>query len=262
MITLSGLTKQFQTAARQVVSPVSTAFLNFVYPPVCLICGCETDSLSPNFCESCREKLKPEHREECPRCGAAVGPYTDLTNGCGQCRDEKYSFDRVIRLGIYEAEMRQACLRAKASDGSSMARGLGEILVQEKRSQFHEEGLEIVMPIPEHWSRRFLHSHYAAETLSREISRQLNLPWNRTALIKRRRTPKQATSSITNRRHQQQGSFGTANGKRLAGKTVLLVDDILTTGSTASAAARELKQAGARKVVIAVIAVAPLRKTV
>lgn len=259
---MPGIVTRFRTSAWRTVEPLSDALLDFIYPPVCLVCGREAESFSPIFCEQCLAGLKPKLADECPRCGAAVGPYTDLSHGCGQCRDEKFSFDRVIRLGIYEGEMRQACLRAKAADGSAMARGLGEILVREKRSLFEQNEFDMVLPIPEHWSRRLLHSHYAAETLSREIARQLHLGWNRGTLIKTRRTPKQATSSITDRRHQQRGSFRVARGRNLSGKSLLLVDDILTTGSTASAAARELKLAGAKRVVMAVIAVSPLRKIV
>jgi predicted amidophosphoribosyltransferase len=78
-------------------------------------------------------------------------------------------------------------------------------------------------------------------------------------LLKQRRTPKQATSPTPRRRLQQQGSFRVKRSSDVSDKTILLVDDILTTGSTASAAARTLKNAGAKRVLVAVIAVSPLR---
>ena len=238
---------------------LSDAALNFVYPPACLFCGREVQRSSPNFCEQCLTDFKPPIRDECPRCGAPVGPYANLTNGCGQCRREPFSFDRLIRLGIYEGEMRLACLRAKAAGGSSLARGMADLLVEQKRSLFDEFRPEVVLPVPEHWTRRFLHTHYAAEEFSRQIARQLKVCWNRSTLLKSRRTPKQATSPTPLRRQQQNGSFSVRRIERVRGRRVLLVDDILTTGSTASAAARTLKQAGAKLVVVAVIAVSPLR---
>jgi predicted amidophosphoribosyltransferase len=242
-----------------VVSPLSRAALSFVYPPECLLCGAEVDGVGPVFCDSCIGKLKPVLTDDCPRCGAPVGPYTDLTKGCGQCRKESFAFDRVIRLGVYDGEMRLACLRAKSSSGSSLARGLADVLVDQKRSLFDDVKVDLVVPVPEHWTRRLLHPHYAAETLSRQVSRQLGIRWSRTTLLKQRRTPKQATSPTPRRRLQQQGSFRVKRSSDVSDKTILLVDDILTTGSTASAAARTLKNAGAKRVLVAVIAVSPLR---
>ena len=259
MTGLSEVLVHCRSSTRNAVVPLISAALDFVYPPTCLFCGSEVDGGGPVFCDSCLQKLKPAIQDGCWRCGAPVGPYTDLTNGCGQCRRESFAFDRVIRLGLYDGEMRYACLRAKASSGSSITRGLADALFEQKKSQLDECGIEMVVPIPEHWTRRVFHPHYAAETFSRQIARRLLVRWNRSSLFKRHRTPKQATSSTVMRRQQQQGSFAVRRANGLSGKTILLVDDILTTGSTAHAAARALKTAGARSVIVAVMAVSPLR---
>ncbi len=260
MSQIFGMIEQVRDQAERVISAAAMAALDFVYPPECLLCGDEVDSSGPAFCGKCQSKIKPRLKDECPRCGAPVGSYADLTDGCGQCRRESFAFDRVIRLGIYDGDMRQACLRAKARGGSGLSRGLAASLVNEKRSLFEQLAPDLVVPIPEHWTRRLLHSHYAAETVSREIARQLHVRWTRTTLTKIRRTPKQATSPTPIRRRQQQGSFGIRRAADISGKSILLVDDILTTGSTANAAARTLKQSGAKQIVVAVIAVSPLRK--
>jgi len=245
-------------SVRRLMSPLASASIGFVYPPSCPLCSREVEGA--RFCDECRDCLKPDITGECPRCGAPVGKFANLDGGCGQCRRESYAFDRVLRLGVYSDEMRLACLRAKSAGGSSLARSLARTLVQEKRSIFEECTIDHALPVPEHWTRRLLHPHYAAETLSREMAEQLGIRWDRRTLLKVRRTRKQATSPTAQRRQQQQGSFAVRRGAELKGKTVLLVDDVLTTGSTASAAARTLKQAGAKRVIVAVIAVSPLRQ--
>ena len=260
MIRFTDSMKRCRHTAKAFVSPFVSAAVNFIYPPTCLFCDQEINAAGHNFCESCQSKLTSAMSLECPRCGAPVGPYTDLTRGCGQCHRETFAFDGVIRLGVYDGPMRLASLRAKATGGGSLARGLANVLVDQKRAKFHEWGFDLVVPIPEHWTRRLLHPHYAAETISRQIARSLNVRWSRKILLKSRRTPKQATSPTPLRRQQQQDSFAVSSSRQISGKTILLVDDILTTGSTAHAAARTLKNAGATKVIVAVIAVSPLRK--
>ncbi len=259
MISFVEVFKHCRRSAERLISLLSMAALDFVYPPACLFCGTEVGPGDSVFCDSCQSKLKPAFTIECPRCGAPVGPYTDLSKGCGQCRRESFAFDGLIRLGVYDGEMRLACLQAKASGGVGIARGLTDALVDQKRALFDDLAIDLVVPVPEHWSRRLLHSHYAAETISRQISRRLRIRWSRTTLCKRYRTPKQATSPTPLRRQQQQGSFCVKRAVDLSGKTILLMDDILTTASTANAAARALKNAGAKRVVVSVIAVSPLR---
>ena len=257
---MAGIIEHWSHSLATIVAQLTTAIIDFVYPPACLLCRGAVDMGGSVFCETCQAGLKHALNEECPRCGAPVGLYVDLKKGCGQCRTESFAFDRVIRLGVYDGGMRLACLRAKADSGSSVARGLADALVNAKQALFVEHNFDLVIPIPEHWTRRFLHRHYAAETISRQVSRRLRLGYDRTNLMKSRRTPKQATSTKALRRQQQQGSFQVRRPKHLKGKSILLIDDILTTGSTASAAARTLKQAGAKRVVVVVIAVSPLRK--
>ena len=259
MISVAGWVNHCWQSLRRVSSTLSSAALNCVYPPECLLCGIEVSGSGPAFCADCLEKLTPVLTNECPRCGAPVGPYADLSQGCGQCRKLTLAFERVIRLGIYEGEMRLACLKAKASGGSNLTRGLADAMVDVKSSIMNEAQIDLVVPVPEHWTRRLFHPHYAAETLSRQLSRRLGVAWSRGTLRKKRRTPKQATSPTAQRRQQQRGSFALGRHSNVAGKTILLVDDILTTGSTADAAARALKEAGAKRVIVAVIAVSPLR---
>lgn len=255
-----GVAKQLRLTMEHLAARSSSAVLDFIYPPACDFCGVSLPSGQSAFCGDCIEQLKPRLPDECPRCGVPVGPFTNLTDGCGQCRSESFAFDRVIRLGIYDGLMRSACLRAKSNHGRTMALGLTDVLFLEKQNRFAESQFDWVVPIPEHWTRRFLHPHYAAESIASELARCLQVPFRRNLLIKCRRTPKQATSPTPQRRQQQRGSFRVAASFDVRGKSILLVDDILTTGSTAHAAAAELKRAGAKQVVVAVLAVSPLKK--
>ena len=215
------MTTRLRFALKQLVTNSCSAALDFVFPPDCEICGIPLSTGESAFCDACIQEIKPKLADECPRCGAPVGPFANLTEGCGQCRSESFAFDRVIRLGVYDGPMRTACLRAKSDHGRTMAFGLANALYQQKQSHFAECQFDWVVPVPEHWTRRFLHSQYAAESISSELARCLRVPFCRKGLIKCRRTPKQATSPTAQRRQQQKGSFRVALKFPLKGRSIL-----------------------------------------
>lgn len=194
----------------------------------------------------------------CRRCGAPVGPFTVANDHCIVCQRENYAFDQVIRLGVYLDELRIACLMAKNPTGGLLSQTLADLLVETKYGSLAMHGFDAVVPIPEHWVKRFMRPHYAAETIARRIAARLKVRLSTGILAKARWTPKQARSVPVQRRQQQKNAFCVV-GTSVRGKMILLVDDILTTGATADAAARELKRAGASRVVVAVVAVSPPR---
>ena len=237
------------------------AVLDFVYPPRCLLCDEDLNSAADAtgsrlaFCADCHANLSPPLRNECRRCGAPLGPYTVSDGGCPVCVREHFAFDEVIRLGLYRDELKTACLLAKNPTGALLGRALTELLVEVKGTALLARTFDTIVPVPEHWLKRLVRPQYAAETIACELSRRLKVRLATGILAKRRWTPKQARSSPGERRQQQRGAFRTSQRISLRGQTVLLVDDILTTGATADEAARMLKRAGAKQVVVAVLAV-------
>ncbi len=246
------------------VGEIQRVALEFVYPPTCLLCHTEIPQTvgderhNSSLCGGCLNKLAAPAGNGCRRCGAPVGPFTVAEDHCILCRRENYAFDEVIRLGLYRDELRIACLMAKNPSGSLLGQTLADLLVDAKEKRFTAQAIHAVVPVPEHWVKRILRPHYAAETLARRISARLKVRLATGILAKARWTPKQAKSPPVQRRQQQKSAFRVM-GTGVQGKTILLVDDILTTGATADSAARELKRAGASRVIVAVVAVSPPR---
>lgn len=235
--------------------------VDFVYPPACVLCLCDlpssrrkTDWWTTSLCAECRAELAPPVLQDCQRCGAPTGPFADTSSGCPYCRDDRFVFEAVYRLNVYEGKLREACLRAKSAWGEPMARVLADLVWERSGAQMREIGFSCVIPVPPHWTRRYQQPHSAPETIARRLAAHLQIPVRSTALAKIRRTPRQAGASPTVRRQQQRGTYRCRQAACIAGRTVLLVDDILTTGSTAQAAARALKDAGVRRVFVAAIA--------
>lgn len=233
--------------------------VDILYPLTCSICCVEIEgskgaSLSP-ICADCRIKLLTnEERDLCSCCGAPVGPHLDVSRGCGYCRGMRFAFEGAVSLGVYRGVLKTLCHRSKANYGEPLSSSMAELLYEVRRDFFHDGRFEIVVPVPHHWSERFRKRHIPAETIARTISSCLNVSVGVSILSKVRKTPAQSTLPPSKRRRNVRKAFHASKPRKIRGKSVLLVDDVLTTGATAHEAAKTLLLAGAARVEVAVLA--------
>lgn len=233
---------------------LAQGLFHLVYPNLCWTCRQPLPIDQPPFCESCRTSLLAEPHATCPRCGATVGPFVDLSDGCTHCRDHRFAFDRVVRLGPYDGLLREVVLRLKNLQGDGLAEAIGELWARQMEQQLSALGATVVVPVPLHWWRRWRRGYNQSEALAHAVAAVLRVPC-RTLLRRIRPTPPQHhQTSLTARRDNVKGAFALRRRGSLAGETVLLVDDVMTTGSTVHEAARPLRAAGANRVIVAVLA--------
>ncbi|MBW3541476.1 MAG: hypothetical protein KY476_14510 [Planctomycetes bacterium] len=231
-----------------------------IYPSYCPRCG--TNALQfatptkglPRLCHPCAASLAPPVADFCRRCGAPVGPHLDTSGGCLHCCDDRFAFDTVIALGVYRNELRSACLRAKQPGSEILTAALATLLWERNSSTLQDGRFDAVVPVPRHWTDRLGRRHHSPGTLGRALARLLQIRFDGRVLRKVRRTPRQANLTVTERRANLRNAFRARRSKRLAGRRILLVDDVLTTGTTAHRTSRLLRQAGAASVSVAVLA--------
>jgi ComF family protein len=235
------------------------AAVDFVYPPVCPFCGREHGDAEPAgpgsaLCGPCRARLAPIIEHACRRCAAPVGPHLDTSDGCIHCRDDRFAFETVVRLGVYDGPLRAACLRMKQPDGQVLAAAVAGLLWEREREALQRAEVDLVVPVPHHWTQRLSREHNPAATLARTLGRRLHAAVEPHILGKSRRTPAQASLPPSERRRNLRDAFRVGGASALSGRTVLLVDDVLTTGTTAHEISKVLLRAGAARVVVAVLA--------
>jgi ComF family protein len=237
-----------------VIQELTRSLRDLVFPPVCMICHAIIDRQDEHFCSSCISALTNDPHITCPRCSSSVGEFADVSNGCPSCRDDRFQFDSSFRLGLYDGVLRETILRMKTGAGEMLAECLGRLWIRHAAERFRKIGAEVVVPVPLHWWRKWRRGFNQSEALAEAIAQHLGLPFNSRCLRRIRHTPHQMNLGAVERRANLRGAFRAPTGADLKQKTVLLIDDVLTTGSTASEAAKALRDAGAARVVVAVVA--------
>jgi len=226
-----------------------------VAPAECPVCGAE--SAGEPLCGDCRAEVLGSAGPACPRCAAPVGPWADLAGGCSACRGRPLGFDAATALGPYSGPIRDLCLRLKHRRDAWLARWLAGLLAEARGDSLRAEAggdrSALVVPVPLHWRRRLGRGYNQAEALADALALDLGLRAAR-PIRRIKGTPRLAGLGRAERAGLIRGAFRARPGAALRGRTVLLVDDILTTGATCGSAARALKRAGAARVVAVVVA--------
>jgi ComF family protein len=230
--------------------------LDLVFPPRCLLCGALGigDQADEDFCSTCLQALCGDRFQFCRFCASTIGPHTANDADCVRCRGKRFAFDRACRLGPYEGVLRDAVLAIKRLPGEALAEALGRLWAKARREHWESCSFDVVLPVPLHWLRRWQRGYNQAEALALGLAAELKKPCRIFWLWRRKATLFQFQQNATERQLQMRGAFAAIRWPGLKGKRVLLVDDVMTTGSTCSEAARALKRAGAKEVTVAVLA--------
>jgi ComF family protein len=225
-----------------------------IFPNLCMICEQAVPVGHETVCPACREALTADPHRVCPRCTSSIGEFAALEGTCAHCGGASFHFDQAFRLGVYGGILREVILRMKYGGDEILAATVGSVWADHWAARFRAVEAQVVVPVPLHWWRRWRRGYNQSEPLAVALAGRLGLPCETRSLRRIRYTRPQTNQSATARRENMRGAFRSSGGVAVRGRTILLIDDVLTTGSTVSEAARALKAAGAARVVAAVLA--------
>ncbi|MEP7364365.1 MAG: ComF family protein [Acidobacteriota bacterium] len=234
--------------------------LSTVLPASCKLCLNPLDNFSTiPVCQKCLHSVVP--LESVFACAGCRTPFLNPSpldeNGmCLLCSSGINRFEAAYSYGVYEGELRELIHLFKFQRIESLAKPLGRLLL---RSLPPSEAFDAIVPVPLHWRRRFSRGFNQAQLLARVLGQSLHIPV-RMALRRARSTDTQSSLTGIARRRNVRGAFQIRSSPHIAGASLLLVDDVFTTGATANACAMELKAAGARRVTVLTIARADRRQ--
>ena len=212
--------------------------LDWIFRPQCAACRAPAQAL----CADCTASLV-ELGPACPRCAVPTGEHATI---CARCAREPLPLDGIVTPWRFGGQLASAVRRLKFTGATEVARALAPLWAPVLAAAADDGAL--IVPVPLHWRRRLRRGYDHAWLLALHGCAHAGLPPPVSALRRVRGGPAQSTLPAAERWPNVRGAFEVRDPARVAGRTVILVDDVVTTGATLAAAARALRRAGARTI--------------
>ncbi|OGF98768.1 MAG: hypothetical protein A3F83_09820 [Candidatus Glassbacteria bacterium RIFCSPLOWO2_12_FULL_58_11] len=219
--------------------------LDLFYPPGCAGCGRKLESAGIVLCERCLAGIVKFPAQGCPRCGSSVEEDGLVCRLCGGLAGE---LDKLRSAAWFLGPVPTLIHRFKYQGLHSLAQFFAELTYGLEPCRELIEEAEVVVPVPLHPWRKFRRGYNQSEILGRALVALTGKEIDPAALVRARATKSQTRLTPEQRRMNVAGAFRSGKAGSTEGRTVLLVDDVMTTGATLGACAHALKQAGAKRV--------------
>ena len=231
---------------------------DLVYPPYCLLCRKQNPphSLKEILCPQCQNSIQFNRPPFCLKCSRHLDDH-DLSPRCANCSQTELHFDFAWGACLYKDPLRDFIHQFKYHE-KTLFRNLFTRLMTTFIHSYHLDiqQFDAILPIPLSSTRHRERGFNQSQLLAQGISEQFSIPMSLDHLQKVRHTKHQTQLSQKERWTNVNGAFRIKHSREFLDKNILLVDDLLTTGATASEAALILKKAGANRVGILTLAIA------
>ncbi len=226
------------------------SFINFILPPRCALCG-HIMKIDKGICDSCIANIEFLKPPVCYHCGHPLGEVTSQSNKhllCGHClKNKRHNFRFVRSAFAYDELSKKMILDFKFYDRTDLANLLAKMLYIAGEDIF-KSGVDMIIPVPLHYTRLIKRKYNQSSLLAKELGKLSGITVDNFSLRKIRRTKPQVECNGSARLKNLKGAFSVKYPDKIKGKRILLIDDVLTTGSTLKECCVTLKRAGAKSV--------------
>ena len=225
----------------------STLF-QFFLPPQCPCCEKFSEEGKQGFCSNCLSQIRWIEPPFCSICGIPFISSEVETHPCGACVTHRKYFTIARALGAFEGSLQEAIHRWKYEGKTYLTPFFAEWMAEGLNRYWEPGSFDLLIPVPLHTQRLRERGFNQALLLVKDLSRRTGIPYQKTILQKKKLTIAQVNLSGVEREKGLRGTFNVIEKEKLLGMSVLLVDDVYTTGATVNECSKMLLRGGAERV--------------
>jgi competence protein ComFC len=235
----------------RITSGIVDDIISLFFPSICLACG-RPSGHDRIICFDCRDKIRAIKKPYCIQCGYPL--YADNSANflasfvCGDCKIHKKLFNIASAACLYNDQARNLIHRYKFDGLTGISSFLGKLILQKYLYDDRLGGEDMIIAVPLHRTRLRERGFNQSELLAKYLSRYVSIPVAADVMFRIKNTDPLYEMTIEQRQKNLRGAFRIKDKSRIKDKTILVIDDIYTTGSTSYEVAKTLKKAGAMKV--------------
>lgn len=222
--------------------------INLLFPQICLNCNCIV-SKDEDLCDECYQKIDFLNQNYCNLCGCIITSDISL---CGKCIANPPPFSVLRSAFAYSTNSKNMVISLKFFDNTNHVKTYAKWMYEKNRDIFI--GVDFIVPVPLHRLRLFQRKYNQAALLAKAVSYLSNIPCQLFAIRRLINTHTQTGLSTKQREANVKRAFTVVESGKVRDKTLLLIDDVVTTGATVKYCAQALKNCGAKEVRILTLA--------
>ena len=218
--------------------------MDFLLPPTCPICHKKVDNTG--ICPKCFSELEFIGKQKCSICGRPLDAIVPGMTICGKCLKDPPHFHQAESVFKYNDTIKKLILPYKHSDSIELT-GLFVKWISANSSEMIAKN-QIIIPVPLHWRRLFTRKYNQSALIAQRLAKKHNMLYAPLILVRSKYTSSQGHMSAKERKKNVKGVFSIKYPELIKDKSVLLIDDVFTTGATVNECAKVLLKAGAKSV--------------
>lgn len=230
---------------KRTINKIIEYLVDIVYPPRCAVCNTILPLGQRGICSNCASKLEYVEEPFCLKCGKPIDD--DSKEYCSCCLSKDHLYIQGRAVFVYDDAMRKSIYRFKYNSKREYASFYGQILYDRLGEKIMSWEPEALIPVPIHKKRMHERGYNQATLIANELSKHLKIPVENHIIVRKTYTQKQKDLAADERENNLKKAF-IVNKNSVKLKSVVIVDDIYTTGSTVDAISRVLIEAGVEKI--------------
>lgn len=227
------------------IERIKDIIIGSLYPPVCPVCE-RVIAKNKIICEKCKNEIALVKEPTCIKCGKPLSVSDKLY--CKDCNKRMHIYDKSLAVFEYSKSFKATMYRFKYSNAREYGNFFAKVADALYDSQLKQWGIQVIIPVPLYKKKEVSRGYNQAKVFGKSLSYVTGIPLEDKLIIRRKSTVPQKELSDEMRRINLEKAFAVKKEKAMEYTSVLLVDDIYTTGSTLDACAKVLKVSGVKKV--------------